>query len=50
MTKQTSQGTKRHVIKVVGFRARRRTVTGSKILNRRRKKGRKILTKLRYTK
>jgi len=50
MTKGTFQGPKRRAIKIIGFRARMRTNNGAKILNKRRKKGRKILTKLRYTK
>jgi ribosomal protein L34 len=47
MTKGTLQGTKRHAIKVSGFRARSKTYKGAKILNSRRKKGRRILTKMR---
>lgn len=50
MTKGTLQGPKRRAIKVIGFRARMRTNNGAKILNIRRKKGRKMLTKLQYRK
>lgn len=47
MTKGTFGGTKRKVIKKVGFRARMRTVNGRLVLRNRRKKGRKVLTTLR---
>jgi large subunit ribosomal protein L34 len=48
MTKRTFGGTRRKAIKVVGFRARMRTVNGRKVISLRRKKGRKALTKLNY--
>lgn len=50
MTKGTLQGTKRRVIKVIGFRARMRTANGCKVLKNRRRKGRKVLTNVRYLK
>lgn len=43
MTKGTFGGTKRKVIKKIGFRARMSTVNGRLVLKNRRKKGRKIL-------
>jgi len=43
MTKQTLGGTNRKAIKVSGFRARKRTVSGRRILKKRIKKGRKKL-------
>nr|YP_003002247.1 50S ribosomal protein L34 [Aureoumbra lagunensis]ACS36959.1 50S ribosomal protein L34 [Aureoumbra lagunensis] len=50
MTKGTFRGTRRRAIKVVGFRARMRTVNGSKVIKSRRSKGRHVLTKVRYSK
>lgn len=46
MTKGTLEGTNRSTIKVIGFRARMQTYNGRKILTNRRKKGRKILTRV----
>ena len=40
MTKHTLNGTKRKAIKTSGFRARKSSKTGRKILKNRRKKGR----------
>lgn len=50
MTKGTLQGTKRRVIKIIGFRARMKTVNGAKVLKNRRRKGRRVLTTTRYSK
>ena len=38
------QPKKRQRIKVHGFRARRKTATGRKVVKRRRQKGRKVLS------
>jgi large subunit ribosomal protein L34 len=40
MSKNTLNGTRRKAIKTSGFRARRKTKTGKKILKKRRQKGR----------
>ena len=50
MTKRTLRGSKLKAIKVIGFRARMGTANGRKVLARRRKKGRALLTNLRRTK
>ena len=50
MTKRTLRGSKLKAIKVIGFRARMGTANGRKVLARRRKKGRSLLTNLRRTK
>ena len=50
MTKRTLRGSKLKAIHVIGFRARMGTATGRKVLARRRKKGRSLLTNLRRTK
>ena len=42
--KRTLEGTKRKRQKVSGFRARMATVGGRKVIARRRKRGRKVLT------
>lgn len=42
--KQTYQPKKRQRIKVHGFRARMKTLSGRKVLKRRRNKGKKDLT------
>lgn len=39
----TLSGTKRKVVRVSGFRARLKTKSGRNILNKRRRKGRKVL-------
>ena len=44
MSKHTLNGTRRKVVKTSGFRARLATKSGRKILQQRRKKGRKKLT------
>jgi len=44
MSKHTLTGTKKKAIKTSGFRARRATKSGRKILKKRRKKGRWRLT------
>jgi large subunit ribosomal protein L34 len=44
MSKHTLTGTKKKAIKTSGFRARRATKSGRKILKNRRKKGRWRLT------
>ena len=46
MTKRTFGGTRRKSIKVIGFRAIMSTVNGRKVISLRRKRGRKVLTKL----
>ena len=45
MTKHTLEGTKRKAIRKSGFRARMKTRTGQNILNARRRKNRKRLTR-----
>ena len=44
MTKRTLEGTKRKSIRKSGFRASMATKLGRKVLNKRRRKGRKQLT------
>lgn len=44
MTKQTLCGTKRKKIRKLGFRARMKTFKGRRVLQARRRKGRKNLT------
>jgi large subunit ribosomal protein L34 len=45
MTKRTLEGTNKKSIKKSGFRARMKTKNGQNILNARRRKNRKCLTK-----
>ncbi len=41
---QTYQPKKRHRKRVHGFRARMKSATGAKVISRRRRKGRKVLS------
>ncbi len=45
MTKRPLGGTKKKAVAVSGFRARMKKPNGKKVINRRRKKRRKILSK-----
>ena len=44
MTKKPFGGTNKKSIRVSGFRARMKTVSGKKIIKARRRKGRKVLS------
>jgi large subunit ribosomal protein L34 len=46
MTKRTFGGSRLKAVKVGGFRARMSTKNGRKVLAKRRKKGRKLITTL----